>query len=54
MHLTALNVLNHFNFSNVDVALEDAGLSNFGQGFANPALTSAGGRVLYVGGKLTF
>ena len=37
--LTANNVFNHFNFLNVDPAVEDAGLSNFNQGFANPALT---------------
>jgi hypothetical protein len=54
MHLTALNVLNHFNFTGVDVGLEDAGLANFGQGFANPALTSATGRTLIIGGTLTF
>jgi len=51
---TALNAFNHFNFTNVDVFLEDAGLANFGQGFANPQLFSATGRTLTIGGKLTF
>jgi hypothetical protein len=55
MHMTALNVLNHYNFANVDVALEDAGLNLFpGTGFNNPALSTAAGRTLYVGGKFTF
>ncbi|HLJ26974.1 MAG TPA: TonB-dependent receptor [Candidatus Angelobacter sp.] len=54
MHATALNALNHFNFSSVDSTLEDAGLANFGQGFANPSLTTAGGRTFFVGGKITF
>lgn len=54
VHMTALNVLNHFNFGNVDVVMEDAGLANFGQGFANPALQSAAGRTVLIGGKLTF
>jgi len=54
MHLTALNAFNHFNFTSIDPNLEDAGLSNFGQGFANPALTTANGRTLFVGGRITF
>jgi hypothetical protein len=51
---TALNAFNHFNFTNVDVGLEDAGLANFGQGFANPRLFTAAGRTLLVGGRLTW
>src|SRR5262249_61871159 len=33
MRLTANNVLNHFNFSSIDPNLENAGLTNFAQGF---------------------
>lgn len=60
MHLTALNVLNHFNFgaagqAGVDVALEDAGLNAFPlTGFANPSLATANGRQVFVGGKIVF
>lgn len=60
MHLTALNVLNHFNFgatgaAGVDVFAEDAGLNAFPlTGFANPRLATANGRQVYVGGKITF
>jgi hypothetical protein len=60
IHLTALNAFNHFNFSSVDVPLEDAGLtpaspfSFFGAGFAHPEFTNANGRTVYVGAKLIF
>ncbi len=55
LRFTALNAFNHFNFANVDVAMEDAGLNSFpGTGFANPALSTAGGRTLFVAGRLTF
>ncbi|HXB21813.1 MAG TPA: hypothetical protein VNV88_10545, partial [Candidatus Solibacter sp.] len=54
LHATALNVFNHYNFSSVDPFLEDAGLTGFGNGFANPAVTDAPGRKVFIGGKLTF
>lgn len=55
MHATALNVFNHFNFSSIDPFLEDAGsTAGFGVGFANPAVTDAPGRKLFVGGKISF
>ena len=54
IHGTALNALNHFNFVNVDPNMEDASLGRFGADFANPAITGANGRVLIMGGKVTF
>jgi hypothetical protein len=59
MRLTANNVLNHFNFLNVDPSVEDAGLANFNQGFANPSLTPTtqalnGYRIVWVGGRFFF
>jgi hypothetical protein len=54
LHATALNVLNHYNFSSVDPFLEDAGSTGFGASFANPAATDAPGRKVFVGGKITF
>lgn len=54
MRLTALNAFNHFNFSSVDPNLEDAGVARFGSDFADPRVTSAAGRTVYVGGRLTF
>ncbi len=53
-HATALNALNHYNFANVDVVLEDAGLKRFGAGFANPSANTANGRSVFIGGKLTW
>jgi hypothetical protein len=55
MHATALNAFNHFNFNSIDPFVEDAGLAgSFGSGFANPSVTPASGRTLYVGGKVSF
>jgi hypothetical protein len=53
--MTAINVFNHFNFTSVDPFVDDAGLNKFGPtGFANPALSTANGRTVFVGGKVTF
>src|SRR5262249_10379945 len=55
IHATALNALNHFNFTAVDVFTEDAGLTqSFGSGFGNPAFSTAAGRSFFIGGKITF
>lgn len=55
MHATALNVFNHFNFASIDPFLDDVGSTvGFGAGFANPAVTDAPGRKLFVGGKISF
>jgi hypothetical protein len=54
MRLTANNVLNHFNFANVDPFLDDAGKGQFGTDFANPKVTAAGGRTVFVGARVTF
>jgi outer membrane receptor protein involved in Fe transport len=55
MHMTAINALNHFNFTSIDPFIDDAGLNKFGPtGFANPALSTANGRQVFVGGKITF
>lgn len=59
MHLTATNVLNHFNFSSVIPNVEFAGVGTFGSDFANPKVTSTllsqnGSRVIWIGGKFTF
>jgi hypothetical protein len=63
MRLSAVNALNHFNYSSIDPNMEDAGLgtapSLFGVGFNNPAQTTANGnnggsRVVSVSGRITF
>lgn len=54
LHATALNVLNHYNFTSVDPFLEDAGNLGNGNGFGNPSLTDATGRSLIIGGVLRF
>jgi hypothetical protein len=59
MRMTATNALNHFNFTNIDPTVEDAGLSQgdirlFGVGFGHPSQTSAAGRVLSISGRFTF
>jgi hypothetical protein len=58
MRLSAINALNHFNYSSIDSSMEDAGLStiqsNFGLGFANPAQTTANGRLVTISGRFTF
>ena len=54
LHLTALNVLNHFNFASVDPFLQDAGNVASGNGFADPSVTGANGRRVLIGGKFTF
>ena len=54
MHATALNVMNHFNFTSIVPNLEFAGVGSFGNDFANPSVTSASGRTLFVGGKVSF
>lgn len=53
-HATMLNAFNHANFSSVDPFLEDAGLSQQGTGFGNPALTNAPGRKIFLGGRISF
>jgi Carboxypeptidase regulatory-like domain len=58
MRLSAINALNHFNYSSIDPNMEDAGLSTipslFGVGFGNPAQTTANGRLVTVSGRFTF
>jgi hypothetical protein len=54
MHATALNAFNHFNFTSVVPNLEFAGVGSFGADFANPSVTSASGRTLFVGGVVRF
>lgn len=59
IHLTAINTLNHFNFSSVDPVLQDAGHTGNGFGFANPRLTTTnaitdGFRKVYLGAKFSF
>jgi hypothetical protein len=58
MRMSAVNALNHFNYSSIDPNMEDAGLgtspSLFGVGFNNPAQTTAPGRVVTVSGRFTF
>ena len=58
-HATAVNWLNHYNFSSVDPFLSDAGLIANGTGFGDPTTTSTlqnafGYRKIFVGGKITF
>jgi hypothetical protein len=54
MHATALNAFNHFNFGSVVPNLEFAGVGSFGADFANPKVTAANGRTLFVGGVVRF
>jgi hypothetical protein len=57
MHLTALNVFNHYNFASVDPAVDHAGLGGrpgSGLGFALPFVSGANGRTVFVGGRITF
>ena len=54
MHLTMNNAFNHYNFTSIDPGVEDAGIGKFGQDFANPAITTAAGRTIWIGGRLTF
>ena len=54
LRLTANNALNHFNFTSIDPNLEDAGVARFGSDFANPAVTTASGRTIWIGGTLRF
>jgi carboxypeptidase family protein len=54
MHLTLNNAFNHFNFTSINPNMENAGLAAFGTQFANPAVTSANGRTVWIGGKVTF
>jgi hypothetical protein len=59
VRMTAINALNHFNYSSIDPNMEDAGItpaftSNFGLGFANPAQTTANGRVVSLSARFTF
>ncbi len=54
VHATALNALNHFNFSSVDPVLADAGNTGSGNGFGDPSLTGANGRRLLIGGIFRF
>jgi hypothetical protein len=54
MHITMNNAFNHFNFTSIDPSLEDAGVGKFGQDFANPKVTSASGRTVWIGGRVTF
>jgi hypothetical protein len=51
---TALNVFNHYNFTSVDPALQDAGLTGNFLGFGNPGLTPANGRRFFIGGRFSF
>jgi hypothetical protein len=46
--------LNHFNFGSIVPNLENAGVGGFGTDFANPSVTAANGRVVWVGGKLSW
>jgi hypothetical protein len=56
VHLTMNNALNHFNFASIVPNIENAGLpaSNFGSVYASPATTGANGRVVWVGGKVSW
>jgi hypothetical protein len=54
LRLTANNVFNHFNFLNVDPFLDHASNGQFGNDFANPRVTAANGRTVFVGGRFTF
>jgi len=54
MNLTANNAFNHLNFASVVPNIEFAGVGQFGADFANPSVTAANGRVIFIGGKITF
>jgi hypothetical protein len=58
LHLDATNVFNHTQPNNVDPFIDDAGLSGFQTGFANPALfpsgTATSNRIVRIGLLLTF
>jgi hypothetical protein len=57
MNLTANNAFNHFNFTSVNPTIEQAGLNQqqfFGSNFGDPSNTAAAGRVIWLGGKITF
>jgi hypothetical protein len=54
MHLTMNNAFNHFNFTSVVPNIEFAGVGQFGADFANPSVTSASGRTVWIGGKVSF
>jgi hypothetical protein len=56
VHLTMNNALNHFNFGSIVPNIENAGLAptNFGSVYASPATTGANGRVVWVGGKVSW
>jgi Carboxypeptidase regulatory-like domain len=54
IHLSAINAFNHFNFASVDPELEDASRIGSSTGFANPAVSTANGRQVFIGGRLTF
>jgi hypothetical protein len=54
LHLTMNNALNHFNFTSINPNLENAGVGTFGNDFANPSVTSASGRTVWIGGRVTF
>jgi hypothetical protein len=51
---TALNVMNHFNFSSVDPFMIDAGERGSFTGFADPSTTGGNGRRLLIGARVTF
>ncbi|HYX69886.1 MAG TPA: carboxypeptidase regulatory-like domain-containing protein [Terriglobales bacterium] len=53
-HMDMTNVFNHFNFTSIDPVLADAGFVRNGTGFGDPSLTSANGRRIWFGGKITF
>jgi hypothetical protein len=57
VHLTMNNALNHFNFGSIVPSIENAGLNPaqfFGSVYGNPATTGANGRVVWVGGKVSW
>jgi hypothetical protein len=54
MHLTMNNAFNHFNFTSINPNMENAGAGTFGTDFANPSVTSAAGRTVWIGGRVTF
>ncbi len=54
MHATLNNAFNHFNFTSIVPNVEFAGRGLFGGDFANPSVTTANGRTMFIGGKVTF
>ncbi len=48
-HMQMLNVFNHPNFASIDPFIEDAGLTQFETGFANPSLQNGGNRLIKFG-----